>query len=62
VDGHKQKPVHESYDAALSAITGFKMKPTILNHSGGGFHCTGFEQPGVGRKKGFRCLRASTGL
>ena len=38
-DGHKKKPTYASYQEALSAITAFKMKPSIVNHSGGGFHC-----------------------
>jgi putative DNA primase/helicase len=38
-DGHRKKEIHQTYDEALAAISAFKMKPTILNHSGGGFHC-----------------------
>ena len=38
-DGHKKKTPYDTYDDALSAITTFRMKPTIVNHSGGGFHC-----------------------
>ena len=38
-DGHKKKGVYQTYDEALSGIDGFSMKPTIVNHSGGGFHC-----------------------
>jgi putative DNA primase/helicase len=38
-DGHKKNPIYATYDEALSAITVFRMKPTIVNHSGGGFHC-----------------------
>jgi len=37
-DGHKKPPEHESYDQALEAIQKFKLQPTIINHSGGGFH------------------------
>ena len=37
--GHKKPPVHESYEAALNAIQTFHLEPTIITHSGGGFHC-----------------------
>jgi hypothetical protein len=37
-DGHKKPPEHESYDQALESIQKFKLQPTIINHSGGGFH------------------------
>jgi putative DNA primase/helicase len=37
-DGHKKPPEHESYDQALESIQNFKFQPTIINHSGGGFH------------------------
>lgn len=38
-DGHKKESVHESYAEALKAISEFQPKPTLVNHSGGGFHC-----------------------
>ena len=34
-----KKPEHETYDDALAAIEAFEIPPTLLNHSGGGFHC-----------------------
>jgi len=37
--GHKKPCPHQSYDEALNAIQTFSMEPTIINHSGGGFHC-----------------------
>jgi hypothetical protein len=37
-EGHNKKSQHESYDQALEAIQNFKPQPTIINHSGGGFH------------------------
>ncbi len=37
--GHKKESPHETYEDALSAIQSFKPEPTIVNHSGGGFHC-----------------------
>ena len=37
--GHKKSPVHATYQEALDAINTCKFKPTIVNHSGGGFHC-----------------------
>jgi len=37
--GHKTKPEHETYNDALAAIETFEITPTLLNHSGGGFHC-----------------------
>ena len=37
--GHKKESPHEAYDDALSAIQSFEPEPTIVNHSGGGFHC-----------------------
>ena len=38
-DGHNKKVIYQTHDEALAAINAFSMKPTILNHSGGGFHC-----------------------
>ncbi|MDB4304172.1 hypothetical protein N9934_05230, partial [Desulfosarcina sp.] len=38
-DGHKKKPEYETYEDALAAITAFEIPPTIVIHSGGGFHC-----------------------
>lgn len=37
--GHKKKPEYETYDDALAAIKAFHIPPTLINHSGGGFHC-----------------------
>ena len=37
--GHKKKTPHESYDDALAVISKFSPEPTIIVHSGGGFHC-----------------------
>ncbi|MEI6153681.1 MAG: phage/plasmid primase, P4 family [Deltaproteobacteria bacterium] len=38
-EGHKKAPIHKTYDDALNAINSYVIKPTIINHSGGGFHC-----------------------
>ena len=37
--GHKKKTPHEGYDDALTSIKEFSPEPTIIVHSGGGFHC-----------------------
>ncbi|WP_319406215.1 phage/plasmid primase, P4 family [uncultured Desulfosarcina sp.] len=37
--GHKKKPEYDTYDDALAAIIAFEIPPTIVIHSGGGFHC-----------------------
>jgi putative DNA primase/helicase len=37
--GHKKKPEHETYEEALEAIDNFHMEPSMVVHSGGGFHC-----------------------
>jgi P4 family phage/plasmid primase-like protien len=37
--GHKKQSAHGSYEAALNAIQTFHLEPTIITHSGGGFHC-----------------------
>lgn len=37
--GHKKKPEYNTYDEALAGIKAFHIPPTIINHSGGGFHC-----------------------
>ncbi|MCP4267299.1 MAG: hypothetical protein GY777_17290, partial [Candidatus Brocadiaceae bacterium] len=37
-DGHKKPSEYESYEQALESIQNFKLQPTIINHSGGGFH------------------------
>jgi len=38
-DGHKKAPLHANYDEALDAIDQFAFEPSIITHSGGGFHC-----------------------
>lgn len=38
-DGHKKHSEYETYEQTLSAIQNFELKPTLVNHSGGGFHC-----------------------
>ena len=38
-DGHKKKSNHQSREEALLAIHNFKLQPTAIVHSGGGFHC-----------------------
>lgn len=38
-DGHKKHSEYETYDDALNAINDFQLRPTLINHSGGGFHC-----------------------
>ena len=37
-DGHKKPTFHKTYDDALSAISAFPLTPTLIVHSGGGFH------------------------
>lgn len=37
--GHNKATELETYEDALDAINNFHIKPTIVNHSGGGFHC-----------------------
>ncbi|MDY0045712.1 MAG: phage/plasmid primase, P4 family [Syntrophales bacterium] len=37
--GHKKETPHTTYEEALSAIESFNPEPTIIIHSGGGFHC-----------------------
>lgn len=37
--GHKKQSVHQNYEEALKAIKGFSLTPTLINHSGNGFHC-----------------------
>ena len=37
--GHKTKPEYDAYDDALEGIKAFQIPPTLINHSGGGFHC-----------------------
>ena len=38
-EGHDKKPEHDTYDDAIASIENFEIPPTLLNHSGGGFHC-----------------------
>lgn len=38
-DGHKKAPVHKTYETTLNAISIFSPKPSMVIHSGGGFHC-----------------------
>jgi putative DNA primase/helicase len=37
--GHKKKPDYLTYQEALGAIQSYDLQPTIITHSGGGFHC-----------------------
>ena len=37
--GHEKSSIHQTYEEALDAIQSFKPEPTIILHSGGGFHC-----------------------
>ena len=37
--GHKKKPEHETYEEALKTINNFHLEPSMVIHSGGGFHC-----------------------
>ena len=37
--GHKKKPEYGTYDEALRAIKAFEIPPSLIIHSGGGFHC-----------------------
>ncbi len=37
-DGHKKPSLHKIYDDALFAIEAFSLTPTLIVHSGGGFH------------------------
>jgi putative DNA primase/helicase len=36
--GHAKKPAHNTYADALAAIKAFNIPPTLVIHSGGGFH------------------------
>ena len=36
--GHKKQPRYRDYEEAFTAIKQFDLKPTIMVHSGGGFH------------------------
>jgi len=38
-EGHKKKPIHTTYDDAIKAVCQFALQPTLIVHSGGGFHC-----------------------
>jgi putative DNA primase/helicase len=37
--GHKKPPIHETRETALKAIREYPLNPTLIVHSGGGFHC-----------------------
>ena len=37
--GHKKETPHKTYEEALNAIESFNPEPTVVIHSGGGFHC-----------------------
>jgi putative DNA primase/helicase len=37
--GHKKSPNHQTYDEVLKLIQDFRPEPTLIVHSGGGFHC-----------------------
>jgi putative DNA primase/helicase len=38
-DGHKKVSEYATYEEALEAIRRYRIQPTIVIHSGGGFHC-----------------------
>jgi len=37
--GHKKESPSETYEEALNIIQSFTLEPTVIIHSGGGFHC-----------------------
>jgi P4 family phage/plasmid primase-like protien len=37
--GHRKSPNHQTYEEVLKVIHAFKPEPTLIVHSGGGFHC-----------------------
>jgi putative DNA primase/helicase len=37
-DGHKKESQYATYGQALKSIKNYRLQPTIVNHSGGGFH------------------------
>jgi len=37
--GHKKNSLHDNYENSLATIQSFNPEPTIIIHSGGGFHC-----------------------
>jgi len=37
--GHKKESTHETHKDALAAIRVFPMEPSVIVHSGGGYHC-----------------------
>ena len=37
--GHKKESPHKTYEEALQSIQSFNPEPTVIIHSGGGFHC-----------------------
>ena len=37
--GHKKESPHETREGALAAIKAFPMEPSVIVHSGGGYHC-----------------------
>jgi len=39
VEGHKKKSGHKDREDTQQAINDFQYRPTVLVHSGGGFHC-----------------------
>ena len=38
-EGHKKQSRYADYESSLKAIQEFRLQPTILVHTGGGFHC-----------------------
>jgi P4 family phage/plasmid primase-like protien len=38
-EGHNKPSKHQTYEECLKAIQEFQIKPTVIVHSGGGFHC-----------------------
>jgi len=37
--GHKKESKYDNYEDALAGIMAYEIQPTLINHSGGGFHC-----------------------
>jgi len=37
--GHKKESEYDNYEDALAGIMAYEIQPTVINHSGGGFHC-----------------------
>ena len=55
-EGHKKECPYKTYEEALSGIKDFNLSPSVIVHSGGGFHCYWILSDPKGKRPWDRCI------